>query len=333
MASLINSETSAVNFQNYGIVINVLNRILKLLHELDMPDKKAKFDENQAEIKTLTLELLNSNLPLNEGNIATLEDTLITYGGRGSRYKDIWALVGPKDENPFTVQADGSYGVGRDSLFSIDSNNPEALVQNMPNKPHYPDGNDYSPGRFSGYSIAVNSIKKKVIDFMKILPGGEEYLAANLNFAGGRKKRHKKLKSRKNKKHNRGKKFKKNIKKSRKNKRSKIQNGGERHANFIRKDGDAITLSNGFSNLTANGDYHLVHQYDPVEVAHRAKQRKLEQLQTWVSQTFPGQINAEGNLNAVPQDYVSGRSAANIYENHQQDLISLVNWLNDPRDN
>ena len=218
MASLINSETSAVNFQNYGIVINVLNRILKLLHELDMPDKKAKFDENQAEIKTLTLELLNSNLPLNEGNIATLEDTLITYGGRGSRYKDIWALVGPKDKNPFTVQADGSYGVGRDSLFSIDINNPDDLVQNMPNKPYYPDGNDYSPGRFSGYSTAVNSIKKKVIDFMKILPGGEEYLAANLNFAGGRKKRRKQRKSRKSRKGNKRKPRKKKTKR-RKNKR------------------------------------------------------------------------------------------------------------------
>ena len=109
--------------------------------------------------------------------------------------------------------------------------------------------------------------------------------------------------------------------------------GGERHDNFIRKDGDVITLSNGFSNLTANGDYHLVHQYDPIEVARRTKRGKLEKLETWVFQTFPGQINAEGNLNAVPQDYVSGRSAANIYENHQQDLISLVNWLNDPLDN
>ena len=224
MASLANSQTSAVNFENYGIVINVLNRILELLHELDMPDKKAKFDKNQAEIKTLILELFNSNLPLNEGNIATLEDTLITFGGRGSKYKDIWALVGPKVKNPFTVQDDGSYGIGRDSLFSIDSNNPEDLVQNMPNKPYYPDGNDYSPGRFSGYGIVVNSIKKKVIDFMKILPGGEEYLAANLNFAGGKsKKKYNKRKSRKIKKHNRGKKFKKNIKKSRKNKRSKIQ--------------------------------------------------------------------------------------------------------------
>ena len=150
---------------------------------------------------------------------------------------------------------------------------------------------------------------------------------------GKSKKKYNKRKSRKIKKHNRGKKFKKNIKKSRKNKRSKIQNGGERLDNFIRKDGDVITLSNGFSNLTANGDYHLVHQYDPVEIARRTKQGKLEQLQTWVFQTFPRQINYEGNLNEVSQDNVSMRSAVNIYENHQQDLISLVNWLNDPTPN
>jgi len=128
---------AAVNFENYEIVIN------------------------QSEIKTLTLELFNSNLPLNEGNIATLEDTLITYGSRGSKYKDIRALVGPKVTNPFIVQADGLYGVGRDSLFSIDSNNPEDLAQNMPNKPYYPDGNRDFRGKFSEYSIVVNSIKKK----------------------------------------------------------------------------------------------------------------------------------------------------------------------------
>jgi len=172
------------------------------------------------------------------------------------------------------------------------------------------------------------------ITFENYETGGEEYLAANLNFAGGKsKKKYNKRKSRKIKKHNRGKKFKKNIKKSRKNKRSKIQNGGERHDNFIHKNGNDIQIMNNLNDLTENGDYHLVHQYDPVEVARRTKQGKLEQLQTWVFQTFPGEINAEGNLNAVPQDYVPMRSTANIYENHQQDLISLVNWLNDPLDN
>jgi len=174
----------AINFENYEIVINVLNKILELLDELDIPEKKEKFDKNQAEINKLTLELFKSNLPLNEGYIATLKDTLITYGGRGSKYKNIWALVGPKVKNPFTVQPDKSYGIGYDSLFSINSNNPGVLIQNMPDKPYYPDGNDYSPGRFSGYTIVINSIKKKVIDFMKILPGGEEYLAAKKNFTG-----------------------------------------------------------------------------------------------------------------------------------------------------
>ena len=150
---------------------------------------------------------------------------------------------------------------------------------------------------------------------------------------GKSKKKYNKRKSRKIKKHNRGKKFKKNIKKSRKNKRSKIQNGGERYDNFIHKNGNDIQIMNNLNDLTENGDYHLVHQYDPVEVARRTKQGKLEQLQTWVFQTFPGEINAEGNLNEVSQDNVSMRSAVNIYENHQQDLISLVNWLNDPLDN
>ena len=206
MTSLVNSQTSAVNFENYKIVLTVLNRISKLLYQLNIPVDEANFDKNQVEIKMLIMELLDSNLPLNEGNIATLEDTLITPG-RYTKYKDIWALVGPNPHtsaNPCIKQEDGSIGIGRKSLFSIDNNNPEDLIQNMPNKRyievyHNTFPNQYPQGRFSGYIIAVNSIKNKVIDFMKILPGGEEYLEANLNFSGGRSKRkiHKKQKSRK----------------------------------------------------------------------------------------------------------------------------------------
>ena len=47
MASLGNSQTPAITFENYETVINVLNRILELLYELDMPDKK----QNSTKIK------------------------------------------------------------------------------------------------------------------------------------------------------------------------------------------------------------------------------------------------------------------------------------------
>lgn len=70
---------------------------------------------------------------------------------------------------------------------------------------------------------------------------------------------------------------------------------------------------NDLTDLTENGDYHLVHQYDPIEVARRTKRGKLEKLETWVFQNVSRTNYAEGNLNAVPQDYVPMRSAANIY--------------------
>ena len=182
------AAAASVSFENYEKVLTLLDRILFLLGQLDMKSKKSNFINNQKEIKKLVLELFSSNLPLNEGNIATLKKEIKTRGGRGSEYKDIWAIVGPNNKNPFLIQADGSYGIGENSLFSVNSENPDDITQNMPTEPYYGDGNDRSPGRFQKYYIAVKYIKEEVINFMKILPGGEDYSLAKKEFQGAKKK-------------------------------------------------------------------------------------------------------------------------------------------------
>ena len=215
-----NKNTDSVSFENYEKVLSLLDRILFLLGQLDMEKKRSDFENNQNEIKKLVLELFSSNLPLNEGNIATLKKEIITRGGRGSRYKAIWAIVGPKKENPFKRQADGSYGIGENSLFSVNSENPEDITQNMPTEPYYGDGNDYSPGRFHAYYVVVQHVKDEIIKFMKILPGGEDYLLAKEKFQGGRRRRRRRKKTKKKRKSKKGGKRRKR-RKTRKRRKSK----------------------------------------------------------------------------------------------------------------
>ena len=179
-AASVAAQNKNPTLEDYGKALDILERIFYLLHDLDYPKRGSDFKSNQKEIKKLVLKLYNSNLPLKKGNIATFKKEVITPGGRGSRYKDIWAIVGPKKENPFKRQADGSYGIGEDSLFSVNSENPEDITQNMPTGGGgVGDGNDYGPSRFNAYGEAVKHIKDEVINFMEELPGGRNFLIEN----------------------------------------------------------------------------------------------------------------------------------------------------------
>ena len=106
------------------------------------------------------------------------------------------------------------------------------------------------------------------------------------------------------------------------------QAGGERHNNIIRKDGNVVTYPEGFPDLSANGDYHVVHAYDPVVNSDGNKLTKIADLYGWVTQTFPlvgGPPAGEGEF--------FGKTW-NVYNSDvSQDFIDLVNWLNDPTDN
>jgi hypothetical protein len=200
-AASVVTQNKNPTLEDYGKALDILERIFYLLHDLDNPKRGSDFKSNQKEIKKLVLELYKSKLPLKKGNIATLRKEIITRGGRGSRYKSIWAIVGPKKENPFERQADGSYGIGENSLFSVNSENPEDITQNMPTEPYYGDGNDYSPGRFNAYGEAVKHIRDEVINFME----GEKHLEQDVRkYLGGRRKTRKKpkrkIKKRKTKK-------------------------------------------------------------------------------------------------------------------------------------
>ena len=106
------------------------------------------------------------------------------------------------------------------------------------------------------------------------------------------------------------------------------QAGGERHNNIIRKDGNIVTYPEGFPDLSSNGDYHVVHAYDPVVNSDRNKLSKIEILQVWVNQTFPQAGQPPGDLG----EHIN--KTWNLYNSDvKQDFIDLVNWLNDPTDN
>tara|TARA_Y200000002_G_scaffold208875_1_gene172297 strand:- start:90 stop:989 length:900 start_codon:yes stop_codon:yes gene_type:complete len=179
-AASVAAQNKNPTLEDYGKALDILERIFYLLHDLDYPKRGSDFKSNQKEIKKLVLKLYNSNLPLKKGNIATFKKKVITAGGRGTRSKNIWAIVGDKKENPFKRQADGSYGIGENSLFSVNSENPEDITQNMPTGGGGTgDGNDYGPSRFNAYGEAVKHIKDEVINFMEELPGGRNFLIAN----------------------------------------------------------------------------------------------------------------------------------------------------------
>tara|TARA_B100000902_G_C27029645_1_gene773792 strand:+ start:314 stop:706 length:393 start_codon:yes stop_codon:yes gene_type:complete len=106
------------------------------------------------------------------------------------------------------------------------------------------------------------------------------------------------------------------------------QKGGERHETVIRKDGDNISFPNGFPNLQTNGDYHIVHAYDETLTSSRTMSEKVNILNVWLTQTFPGAGGPPQDNN----DHIN--KAYNIYNSDQrQNLIDLVNWILDPTDN
>ena len=197
--------------KDYEQALELLDQILVLLEQLDGPldmeSKRSDFENNQKEIKELVLKLFRSNLPLKEGNIATLQKEIITTGSRGGRYKHKWAIVGPIKKNPFKLQNDGSEGIGENSLFSVNSENPEDITQNMPTEMADKRGNHNDGGRFRSYYEIVEHVIDEVKKFME-----EE---TRDGFLGGRRKTRKKRKKRKTRKKRKKRKTRRKSKKRR----------------------------------------------------------------------------------------------------------------------
>jgi hypothetical protein len=100
--------------------------------------------------------------------------------------------------------------------------------------------------------------------------------------------------------------------------------------NAVRKDGDQITMniSVGQVSQLPNGDYYLVHRYDAEIIGLKTKNAKIRQLKTWVDTTFP----TSAGLPTRSDEMVG--AAARIFESaSKDDLIKLVEWLADTRDN
>ena len=96
----------------------------------------------------------------------------------------------------------------------------------------------------------------------------------------------------------------------------------------LRKEGAQVTMNIGDVSNLMNGDYDLVHKYEPEIAALRIKQSKMEQLSTWLNITFPGSVRVPDQS----EDTVG--SAARIFTSGQkEDFMRLVEWLNDPADN
>jgi len=98
--------------------------------------------------------------------------------------------------------------------------------------------------------------------------------------------------------------------------------------NAVRKDDEKITMNCNLP-LVHNGDYHLVHSYAPELKIPRVKQEKLSQLRGWIETTFKvcEQLpldNECGNLSAAARIYASSS---------KEDLLELIKWLDDPKDN
>jgi len=92
--------------------------------------------------------------------------------------------------------------------------------------------------------------------------------------------------------------------------------------NAIRKDDNIISFPNGFPQLSANGDYDIIHRYDP-EVRNINKIiGALDEVNTWVTQDFEKYgppPNADKPIN----------HAYNIYKTNKEDIIFLIKWLKD----
>ena len=208
------SSNKKPTLKDYEQALELLDKILVLLEQLDGPlamkSKRSEFENNQKEIKKLVLELFSSNLPLKEGNIATLQKEIITTGRRGNRFKDKWAIVGPNKKNPYIKQDDGSEGIGENSLFSVNSENPVDITQNMPTEmSDNRVGQQNDGGRFRSYYEIV----QHVIDEVNIFLEEEE---TRVGFLGGRRKTRKKRKKRKTRRKSKKRRRKRKKRKSKK---------------------------------------------------------------------------------------------------------------------
>ena len=107
------------------------------------------------------------------------------------------------------------------------------------------------------------------------------------------------------------------------------QKGEERHQAVIRKSDNEVNFINGFNleNLVNNGDYHIIHAYDKQLRSSNIMKNKIDQLNLWLSTTFTfGDLPFDG--------YENINKSARIYNSNQRlELIDLVNWLLDPKDN
>ena len=202
-----------------------LQRIIVLLDKLDDRNVfQTNWKKDMQEIKDLVEKIDKSGIQDSEytGNIAHKSIKMVTYGGRGNKYVDMWRLIGP----------DGySAGVGQTSLFRRDDKGN--LVQTMPKEPYLGDGNDYSPPRFHPYRIfikkLIHDIDATIDEHIEFSPGGEGATAAKKEFSeatgkktGGRRSRKRtRKKTRKRKRKRKTKKKRKRRKHRRKSKRTK----------------------------------------------------------------------------------------------------------------
>jgi hypothetical protein len=75
-----------------------------------------------------------------------------------------------------------------------------------------------------------------------------------------------------------------------------------------------------YSNLK-NGDYKLTHLYDENELKKDIKLSKIDQLVTWINQTF-------NYIDNIPLEDDIMLATYNLNNSNKADLIKLVNWLN-----
>lgn len=96
----------------------------------------------------------------------------------------------------------------------------------------------------------------------------------------------------------------------------------------VRKDDTKVTFNFSNGQLGPNGDYDLVHKYDPEMLGRHTKQQKLNQAIMWVNHTFPCECPPSSNVDPINR-------FARIFQqvDNLEDLIEALNWLNDPKDN
>ena len=95
----------------------------------------------------------------------------------------------------------------------------------------------------------------------------------------------------------------------------------------IRKDNDKISYDLDLTKMKANGDYYVIHSYDPELNANRVMKEKINQLDTWLKHTFnygDEPPKADDNINKAFQLWNS---------DNKQNFKDIIDWLMDPKDN